>query len=284
VVAKELANVTELGHGGSVPELRFENNAEKPVLLIDGEELIGAKQNRVLNLTILVPAKQTIVIPVTCVESGRWRMATPKFKSADHVMYSRGRAAKCSQVTESMRASGTYRSDQTQVWREIAGKAIRFGTKSPTGAMAAMYERNATLIEEFVRAFAWAERQAGVTYAIDGQFWGLDLFDYPTTLHRLFPRLVRSYALDALDSNGCEPTMETREAALDVLKSVSNAQAFSNRAVGLGKDIRIRSNEISGSALWANGRYIHISAFKGGGGIGESTFHPRISRPTLRRS
>jgi hypothetical protein len=59
------ARVTELGAGGSVPELRFENLGEKPVLLLDGEELVGAKQNRALNLTILAPAKQVIVIPVS---------------------------------------------------------------------------------------------------------------------------------------------------------------------------------------------------------------------------
>src|ERR1041385_8152924 len=62
-IATGAARVTEVGGGGSVPELRFENLGEKPVLLLDGEELIGAKQNRVVNLTILAPAKQIIVIP-----------------------------------------------------------------------------------------------------------------------------------------------------------------------------------------------------------------------------
>ncbi len=56
-----------------MPELRFVNHCERPVLLLDGEELVGAKQNRILNLTVLVPAHQTIVIPVSCVEAGRWR-------------------------------------------------------------------------------------------------------------------------------------------------------------------------------------------------------------------
>jgi len=89
----ELARVTEVGAAGSVPELKFENGAEKPVLLLDGEELIGAKQDRVLSLTILAPPMHTTLIPVSCVEAGRWRMATPDFQPADHVMYSRGWAA-----------------------------------------------------------------------------------------------------------------------------------------------------------------------------------------------
>ena len=65
-----LLTVTEVTAGGSVPELKVTNSADKPVLLLDGEELAGAKQNRVLNTTVLVPAKQSVVIPVSCTEQG----------------------------------------------------------------------------------------------------------------------------------------------------------------------------------------------------------------------
>src|SRR5437667_4791990 len=71
-ISQGKVRVTELHAGGSVPELRLENAANLPVLVVDGEELVGAKQNRVLNLTVLAPAKQTIVIPVSCVEDARW--------------------------------------------------------------------------------------------------------------------------------------------------------------------------------------------------------------------
>src|SRR5689334_13867649 len=67
-IAHGSARITELNESGSVPELRFENLGDNPVLLLDGEELLGAKQNRVLNLTILAPRKQSIIIPVSCVE------------------------------------------------------------------------------------------------------------------------------------------------------------------------------------------------------------------------
>src|SRR5215475_1725439 len=48
-IGKGVVKITELTVGGSVPEFRFENNSIKAVLLLDGEELIGGKQNRVLN-------------------------------------------------------------------------------------------------------------------------------------------------------------------------------------------------------------------------------------------
>ena len=71
-LARRCAQVTEVSKGGRVPELRLVNHGDLPILLLDGEELVGAKQNRVLNLTILAPAHSEVVIPVSCVEQGRW--------------------------------------------------------------------------------------------------------------------------------------------------------------------------------------------------------------------
>ena len=48
--------VKEVDEQGSVPDLVVENTTDDPVLFIDGEELQGAKQNRILNITVMVPA------------------------------------------------------------------------------------------------------------------------------------------------------------------------------------------------------------------------------------
>jgi len=89
-IEKGEVHVTEVSKEGSVPELSFTNDSSKPVLLLDGEELIGAKQNRILNLTILAPAFQSITIPVSCVEAGRWMSAGAEFASAKRTHYARG--------------------------------------------------------------------------------------------------------------------------------------------------------------------------------------------------
>ena len=54
------------------PSSRCVNPLDEDVLLYDGEELVGAKQNRILNVTVLVGAGATLPIPVSCVEQGRW--------------------------------------------------------------------------------------------------------------------------------------------------------------------------------------------------------------------
>jgi len=278
-ISQGKVRVTELHAGGSVPELRLENAANLPVLVVDGEELVGAKQNRVLNLTVLAPAKQTIVIPVSCVEAGRWSMATPQFRTADHVMYSAARAERVSQVTESMRSSGARVSDQGAVWRDIAAKAVRLNSVSPTGAMSAIYERHSNSVEELGRAFSWQQGQYGAAFAIGDQLVGLDIFDHPQVMNRFFPKLMRSYALDALDAASSNKVPIAKE--LETLfTQIGAAQMFSDPAVGLGKDIRFDGPEIAGAALWALERYVHICGFvkkrKSSG------FWTRLSRPSDR--
>ena len=71
--------ISEIGEAGSVPELTLTSTADRPVLLLDGEELIGAKQNRILNTSVLVAAGATLTLPVSCVEHGRWRYARRDF-------------------------------------------------------------------------------------------------------------------------------------------------------------------------------------------------------------
>jgi hypothetical protein len=279
----QLARVTELNGGGSVPELRFDNGGEQPVLLLDGEELIGAKQNRVLNLTILAPPKQTLVIPVSCVEAGRWHMEAPEFKPAAHMMYSRARATRAAHVTESMRASGTRRSDQSALWDELAVKAARVDVHSPTQAMSALYERHALQVEEFTRAFTWQDRQAGVAFGICGQIVGLDLLDHPATMRRIFPKLVRSYAMDALDAPQPMTEPAHRGHLSTFLAALASAPTFAEPAVGLGKDVRLTGNQTCGAALWAEDRFIHVYGFATNH-PGPSGFRTRMSRPSRRGS
>jgi len=56
-----------------VPNLAVDNKGERFVLFVEGQELRGAKQNRVLNASVLIAAHTKTVIPVSCVEQGRWR-------------------------------------------------------------------------------------------------------------------------------------------------------------------------------------------------------------------
>lgn len=259
-IARGDIRVTEI-NDGCVPELLLENKADLPVLLLDGEELVGAKQNRTLNLTILVAAKCTTRVPVSCVEAGRWAASSREMMASNHVMYSMGRAARVAHVTNSMRVSGARSSDQSAVWRDIAAKATRLGSSSPTGAMSAIFERHASSVDEFTRAFAWQSGQCGVAFAIGGKLLGLELFDCSEVMRKFFPKLVRSYALDALDTPSNSSESVSGEAIKALVAQIGAAESFADKALGLGKDVRFSGPEVSGAALWAQERYVHLCAF-----------------------
>ncbi len=129
-LAQGTVQITEVSKGGHVPELLLNNRGDRPVLLIDGEELVGAKQNRVLNLTILAAPYSELVIPVSCVEQGRWSAVSAAFSASSRVHFAAGRAAKVASVHDCLAEGRGAVSDQSEVWHYIATKAKPF---PPTG-------------------------------------------------------------------------------------------------------------------------------------------------------
>jgi len=246
-----------------VPELKLVNRGELPVLLVDGEELVGAKQNRILNLTILVAALTTTVIPVSCVEAGRWSRRSASFASAARAQYAAGRAMRMEQVSRSLKERGDRRSDQSAIWFDISTKSARLAASSETGAMADMYEQRGSRIDEYVNALVPADGQVGAAFAIDGRLIGFDLFDASHTLRRLFPKLVRSFARDAIDRPESLDRVEPRAAEVEsFLAEVGAASADSFPAAGIGEDLRLSGDALAGAALVANGHVVHLSAFR----------------------
>ena len=146
--------ISELSLEGQVPTILLRNFADEPVLILDGEELIGAKQNRVLNLTVLVPGKAELTVPVSCVEQGRWAYNTPEFRSSKRALYADLRARKVAQVSESLASSGSRSAHQTEIWQDIAEKCQRMGAIAPTGAMADLYDRFDSKLDEAINALA----------------------------------------------------------------------------------------------------------------------------------
>jgi hypothetical protein len=262
--------VTEVSEGGRVPELRVVNDLDNRVLLMDGEELMGAKQNRVVNLTILVPARATVMIPVSCVEAGRWHRQSRGFAASRNAQYSRARGHKVAQVTHSLASVGAPRSDQQWIWNDIALKSVRLSAPSETAAMSCMFERHQRSIDVHLKAFPRAIGQCGAVFLIDRVPAGLELFDSEVIFGALFPKLLRSYALDAIDTPGAGVPMEV---GVDDAKSVAqnfigtvaaaaeaNARPFPT--VGLGQTVRISDGHLAAAALVAEERVVHLAAFE----------------------
>jgi hypothetical protein len=109
--------VKEVSESGSVPELLVNNKGGTRVLFIEGEELVGAKQNRILNTSILVNAETSMKIPVSCVEAGRWQYRSRAFSSSGRYSSPKLRHIMKKSVHASLKLGGGHRSDQRRVWQ-----------------------------------------------------------------------------------------------------------------------------------------------------------------------
>lgn len=258
---KKLAQVTEVSGNGSVPELAFENSSAERILLVDGDQLIGAKQNRVVNLSILVGAGKRIVIPVSCVERGRWRYKSDTFSSSNSPLFFRARASKMSQVSASMRTTGAHRSNQGAIWDAVAEKAAALGHASETMSMDDLFEARTRDLGEYVRALRTEPRQRGAVVAIDGKVVGMEIFDSAAAFARYFEKFVRSYAMDAIETKKEAVVAAAENDVRRFLDALQAAGAERFAALGEGEDIRLSGERVEGGALMADGRVVHLAGY-----------------------
>jgi hypothetical protein len=260
---QSLIQITELDTEGSVPELKLKNLGKKSVLIIEGEELVGAKQNRIVNSSFLIAGKTEVVIPVSCVEQGRWSYRSESFVSGKRMMHASLRRAHQEDVKYSLKRGSGYRSDQGRIWKNIAEKIDRMEVPSPTAAMADVYESYEDSLSESLKEFQLIELQVGAVFAINGQIVGLEGFGCHDTFKRFFEKLVKSYALDALDSRG--PSQEESvppNKARGFIKSALKSKGERHPSIGSGTNLTFESRAVSGAALVENNRLLCISAFK----------------------
>jgi len=283
-LSEEVIEVVELGDEGTVPELKVINKSPHMALILDGEELVGAKQNRIINTTILIKGKSTTVIPVSCVEQGRWSYDSPRFHSEHRMMSSGLRAMKSEQVHTSLKVSDEYVSDQSAIWNEISDKASRRGAESPSMAMAEIYEKDRPSIEEYVSHFRLIDSQVGAIFMINGKVVGLDSFGKPDSFSKVFKKLVESYALDAID--WFDPEKEHKALKGEVTKFMKSSHAAkidSHESVGLGRDLRVESKKITGFALEIDDQLLHLCIFARENSRDRHESNSRIERFSRRR-
>ncbi len=255
--------ITEVSAAGSVPELMVVNRANKPVLLIDGEELAGAKQNRVLNTSILLKEVSEIKIPVSCTEQGRWSYASKAFSESGNVMAYKSRSKKTRSVQCSLEASGAYHSDQGEVWDGIAELQAKAGAPSPTSAMSDVYKAREDDLRQCDELFKPLANQVGLLAIIDGRPVGVDMVSLTAAYAKLHPKLVRSYTLEGLLDPKAKPAAPDAIAASaqTFLAEIAAAEERQFPSLGHGTDHRYKGNALAGTALVHENEVIHAAFF-----------------------
>ena len=278
--------VSEVTEGGSVPELKVNNKSDQKILLLDGEELVGAKQNRVLNTTILLAPKSKTNIPVSCVEQGRWSYRSKHFGSQSRSMSANLRKRQSETVTMNLREGREFRSNQGVVWDEIEQKYSRMATRpSPTMAMADLYESHKDATEAYLAAFRPVFNQVGIIVFIDGAVAGIEILNKFQSFREIHSKLVKSYVMDALETanQNCRPNHQSlRARASKLLESAQMSRIEERKSVALGNDLRLESERLMGSGLEFQDQILQLSIFGSESGRGTAA-GSRMRKASVRR-
>jgi len=250
-----------------------DNPLDSNVLLYDGEELLGAKQNRILNVSVLVAAGSKTVIPVSCVEEGRWSARSAFFSSARHAAYPELRRRKAEQLSAEPMARGAA---QSAVWEEVRSKSARLHASSPTGAQADIFKTREKDLDLLRKRFALEPGHCGAVFAVGDRIC-LDYVSQPEAFARLYPKLLNGYLLDAIEWLDHEPAGYELFAAHYL---ATEAATRSRRpSAGLGEDVRFRGHGVVGSGLEFEGEIVQCCSFSSETAPAATT---TIARPSQR--
>jgi len=256
---KKAVSVNEVSAGGSVPELVVDVNADVNVLILDGEELFGAKQNRILNSRILLWGKSRTTVPVSCTEQGRWHHVSKTFYDSDNVANYPMRAAKNMSVSHSLRAKEGYRSDQSEVWAGVSDLQMKAKVVSPTHAMRDVYESKKGELDEYLKMFENRPGQRGMLVFINGQVVGLDIVSRDAAYRVYHDKLLRSYCIDAVYRTKQDNQQPGPAKAKEFLEEISNCNESKYKSVGRGDDHRFEGKGFTGSVLEVEGEVLHMA-------------------------
>ncbi len=234
--------------GAEVNRLVLINNSKRPLLLLAGEIVTGGKQDRVIGKDRIVPAESDPVdLSVFCVEPGRWVATSENFGTSGATYGGAiggpvaGRSAGTLMAQPSVRAKAMGDKDQNQVWAEVrkqqSSMAYEVAAAAPpvsadeirsTSSYARLMENKDVKqkVDEIAAPIQHnyeslikqlRDRKAvGVVVAVNGRIIWSDVFASTELLEKYWPKLVRSYASEAVvtRAKGGEASQAQAEAFL----------------------------------------------------------------------
>jgi hypothetical protein len=254
-------DVSESTETGQVSQIKIINHSEHMIFLMAGEQLVGCKQNRVLNSSIMIPPKADMPLPVTCVERGRWGYRSRAFSSEGTASYYRLRAMMSGHTYKSYRSTGRPISDQQEVWSEVSRKLDAMRSPSGSDAMQDAYRNYKEKLRELEEQLLAPSDCNAAVFVVAGVIVGSDFFDKKETLRKLWPKLIRSCSLDALEQPSQNVTSTSAGDISTWLERSAKATQEPFPSPGLGQDVRIEGEDVLGASLVMDDHPIHMELF-----------------------
>ncbi len=246
----------------SVPTVDVTNAGDEPVLLVEGETISGGLQQRTFNVSVIVPPRTSIQVPVSCVEAGRWS-GTRDFRKGESFAPSRVRRNKQRGVHHHVVETGSKASDQAAVWSGVEAHLFTSMVDSPTRNVAdadRLLDQDDGLRSALqdLQQLGPLTGQCGVVVQHGKHPVAVELFGSPDLLQAQWMPMVRSILLDAPGEVEGRPSLDR---ALRFLQRVEQAERYVVPGVGLGEEHHLRSGRVQGQILTWDSSLLHASAF-----------------------
>ncbi len=225
----------------------------------EGEELVGALQHRIFVTSFLLPGKSERVIPVSCVEEGRWS-GEREFLSGSTIAYPTLRALTSTSIYQSLSKGRGFEVDQHSIWKEIDRKQTTLKIHSQTGSMHDTFTQLKDEIAHFSE-YTPKEDQLGFLALTNRRILCADIFLNPELFRKFMKKLLISYAIDALEDTSTPGSfnMENGKDFFSAIITVKKIKKFAG--VAKGEEWRFKERGILGKALVHGERIYHLSAF-----------------------
>jgi hypothetical protein len=254
--------VTEISDQGSVREILVSHHGKGFLLLLDGEQVIGAKQDRIFNASFLIAPGSEVVVPVSCVERGRWGLRSDDpgrdFGSSETTFVGSARGKKLRRVARNAVTHGGWDADQHTVWTDVQGYLTSSGVRSRTSAFSDAYQANIRRTLSAVSYLEPCERQVGLAVVRNNRLVGLDIVAAPSLYLRIWKKLARG-ALAEVD-----PSRTVVQRPAEVVRRVcmawKQAQLREQVAPGCGTTLHGMGETVAFGALRHEGKILHLMA------------------------
>ena len=244
---------------GQVNEVDIDFGGGGGLFVLDGEEIVGALQNRVFNTSMVATNPVRKRVPVTCVEQNRWS-GDRIFSHSDVVAYPSLRSILASSVTQSVKKSRSFKADQQAVWKSVKSTLKSFQVRSMTSSMHDVFSTLKDEIERFIEDVEFPENTRGFIAVAGNKILGMDVFAGPGLFKKLQEKLLRGYALEAL-------TMMDRrgQVEMDKIKDFTNylfsRDYIKTPGVIEGEEWRYADRKVAAHMLKKDEEVIHFAGF-----------------------
>lgn len=235
-----------------VNTLIVENNAVTPLILIDGEEVVGGDQNRIVNSTILIGANSKMKVSVSCSEKNRWAYKS-EFKQSEYIANYNTRRAK-------EFASRSSEKFQNVIWSSIDTLEEVNSFSSPTSAMEESYDHMKLKLNDIIDNFNVVDNQNGILIMVDGEIKGFELLFNSEIYKDFHSKILKSYLIDC----DIKQTVSTVDNSVveDIIQKALNSTFDKKDSKGLEEAYVFDNYDGLGTLYIFKNQIIHWSFFK----------------------